>query len=62
MASEELTASGYIKHHLTNLTFGQHPDGLSRSKKSLTGIRAGDIGMLLRDAFASDSFRYEVNF
>jgi len=27
MASEELTASGYIKHHLTNLTFGQHPDG-----------------------------------
>ena len=27
MASEPLTASGYIKHHLTNLTFGQHPDG-----------------------------------
>lgn len=27
MASEELTASGYIKHHLTNLTFGQHEDG-----------------------------------
>jgi len=27
MASEELTSSGYIKHHLTNLTFGQHPDG-----------------------------------
>lgn len=27
MASEELTASGYIKHHLTNLTYGQHPDG-----------------------------------
>ena len=27
MASEELTASGYIKHHLTNLTFGQHADG-----------------------------------
>lgn len=27
MASEEMTASGYIKHHLTNLTFGQHPDG-----------------------------------
>ncbi len=27
MSSEELTASGYIKHHLTNLTFGQHPDG-----------------------------------
>ena len=29
MASEngELTGAGYIKHHLTNLTYGQHPDG-----------------------------------
>ncbi|GAB4347152.1 MAG: F0F1 ATP synthase subunit A [Gammaproteobacteria bacterium] len=29
MASEgeALTASGYIKHHLQNLTFGKHPDG-----------------------------------
>ena len=27
MASEELTTTGYIKHHLQNLTFGQHPDG-----------------------------------
>lgn len=27
MAGEELTTSGYIKHHLTNLTFGQHADG-----------------------------------
>ncbi|OUV63056.1 MAG: F0F1 ATP synthase subunit A [Gammaproteobacteria bacterium TMED119] len=27
MASEELTSSGYIKHHLTNLTYGKHPDG-----------------------------------
>ena len=27
MASEELTASGYIKHHLTNLTYGKHADG-----------------------------------
>jgi len=28
MSSEEgLTASGYIKHHLTNLTYGQHHDG-----------------------------------
>ena len=24
---ETLTASGYIKHHLQNLTFGQHADG-----------------------------------
>jgi F-type H+-transporting ATPase subunit a len=27
MASEKLTSQAYIKHHLTNLTFGQHPDG-----------------------------------
>jgi len=27
MASEELTSTGYIQHHLTNLTFGQLPDG-----------------------------------
>lgn len=27
MASGELTSTEYIKHHLTNLTFGVHPDG-----------------------------------
>jgi len=27
MAAEELTSTDYIRHHLTNLTFGQHPDG-----------------------------------
>ncbi len=27
MASEEQTASEYIRHHLTNLTFGQRPNG-----------------------------------
>lgn len=27
MASEQLTTTGYIKHHLQNLTFGQHPNG-----------------------------------
>ena len=27
MASETLTSSAYIKHHLQNLTFGQLPDG-----------------------------------
>jgi F-type H+-transporting ATPase subunit a len=26
MASEELTSTGYIKHHLQNWTFGNHPD------------------------------------
>jgi F-type H+-transporting ATPase subunit a len=27
MASENLTSSEYIRHHLQNLTYGQHPDG-----------------------------------
>ncbi len=27
MASGQLTSQEYIRHHLTNLTFGQHPDG-----------------------------------
>ena len=27
MAGEGLTQTEYIRHHLTNLTFGQHPDG-----------------------------------
>jgi len=27
MASETVTSTGYIKHHLQNMTFGQHPDG-----------------------------------
>ncbi len=27
MASEELTSNEYIQHHLTNLTYGQLPDG-----------------------------------
>ncbi len=27
MASENLTSTAYIKHHLQNLTFGVHPDG-----------------------------------
>ena len=27
MASDSLTTTDYIKHHLQNLTYGQHPDG-----------------------------------
>jgi F-type H+-transporting ATPase subunit a len=27
MSGEVLTSAEYIRHHLTNLTFGQHPDG-----------------------------------
>jgi len=27
MASDTVTSTGYIKHHLQNMTFGKHPDG-----------------------------------
>ena len=27
MSSDSLTTTGYIKHHLQNLAYGQHPDG-----------------------------------
>jgi len=27
MSSSELTSGAYIKHHLQNMTYGQHPDG-----------------------------------
>ena len=27
MASEKITSSEYIQHHLTNWTYGKHPDG-----------------------------------
>ncbi|MEX0607129.1 MAG: F0F1 ATP synthase subunit A [Halofilum sp. (in: g-proteobacteria)] len=27
MASEQLTSQDYIRHHLQNLTYGEHPDG-----------------------------------
>jgi len=27
MSTETLTSAEYIRHHLQNLTFGQHPDG-----------------------------------
>ena len=41
---EALTSGGYIKHHLTNLTFGQHPDGtwgIAHSSKE-----AADMGFM----------------
>lgn len=40
--SGELTSSGYIKHHLTNLTFGQHPDGTWGIAHSVQ--EAGEMG------------------
>lgn len=44
MASEQLTANEYIRHHLTNLTFGQHPDGTWGFAHSAT--EAADMGFM----------------
>ena len=41
-SGEALTTSGYIKHHLTNLTFGQHPDGTWGIAHSVK--EAGEMG------------------
>ena len=40
MASEKLTSASYIKHHLQNLTFGQHPDGSWGIAHSATEAKA----------------------
>ena len=36
-AGEELTISGYIVHHLTNLTYGKLPAGYERYDGSIVG-------------------------
>lgn len=41
-AEHELTSAGYIKHHLTNLTYGQLPDGTWGFAKS--GEEAAQMG------------------
>jgi len=44
MASEALTSAEYIKHHLTNLTFGQRPDGTWGLAES--SAEAAEMGFL----------------
>ena len=44
MASEQLTASEYIQHHLVNLTFGYHPiNGIGFAKNQ---VEASDMGFI----------------
>ncbi|KAA3631482.1 MAG: F0F1 ATP synthase subunit A [Proteobacteria bacterium] len=43
-SSETVTATGYIRHHLTNLTFGQHPDGSWGFAHSSAEV--GDMGFI----------------
>ena len=43
MAAGPQTSSEYIQHHLTNLTYGRHPDGtwgLAHSAEEAQAIRA----------------------
>ena len=44
MASENPSASEYIKHHLQNLTYGQHPDGSWGIAE--TSQQASDMGFM----------------
>lgn len=39
MASDPLTSGEYIKHHLTNLTFGRHADGSWRFGQSVEEVK-----------------------
>lgn len=55
MASEQLTANEYIRHHLTNLTFGQHPDGTWGLADSAT--EAAEMGFM---AFHVDTLFFSL--
>ncbi|MCF7981438.1 MAG: F0F1 ATP synthase subunit A [Pseudomonadales bacterium] len=55
MATEALTTKGYITHHLTNLTFGQHPDGTWGFAHSAQ--EAGEMGFW---AFNVDTLGFSV--
>ena len=56
----ETTASGYIQHHLQNLTFGQLPNGgwgMPRSKNSRSiGGRPSRSGICWLETLRSGSF------
>jgi F-type H+-transporting ATPase subunit a len=55
MSGEALTSAEYIHHHLTNLTFGQHPDG---SWGIAHGIEeAGEMGFW---AFHIDTLGFSI--
>ncbi len=43
-SSETVTSTEFIRHHLTNLTFGQHPDGSWGMAQ--TGAEASEMGVM----------------
>ena len=44
-SSETVTTTEFIRHHLTNLTFGQHPDG--SWGMAHTGAEASEMGVMV---------------
>jgi F-type H+-transporting ATPase subunit a len=63
MAGEGLTQTEYIKHHLTNLTFGQHPDGTwgmahSAAEAKSMGFMAIHVDTMFWSIFLGALFLY----
>ena len=56
MSSEGLTSTAYIKHHLTNLTFGQHADGSWGFAHSADEIKEMGFWALQVDSLAWSTF------
>jgi len=62
MSSEGLTSSAYIKHHLTNLTYGQHADGSWGFAHSAEEIKEMGFWALQVDSLAWSTFLALVFF
>lgn len=56
MSSEGLTSTAYIKHHLTNLTYGQHADGHWGFAHSAEEIKEMGFWALQVDSLAWSTF------
>ena len=56
MSSEGLTSTAYIKHHLTNLTYGQHADGSWGLAHSAEEIKEMGFWALQVDSLAWSTF------
>ena len=56
MSSEGLTSTAYIKHHLTNMTFGQHADGSWGLAHNAEEIKEMGFWALQLDSLAWSTF------
>ncbi len=62
MSSEGLTSTAYIKHHLTNMTFGQHADGSWGLAHSAEEIKEMGFWSLQLDSLGWSAFLALVFF